>query len=165
MINNTTSERAAFEAVAETYDVPTHSTIAFEMFKAGAAWNRRAAMQTAEPVGLCAPFVGMGKEWSPEASAALDAVLAEYPPERQPLVAAPDRAPSIAPAPSIDSAADAIRAALNEYYEALSARGHGGIAENIAFCKIERAMGMSWDSYKEGLSAIAALQPEGVHHG
>jgi hypothetical protein len=41
-----------------------------------------------------------------------------------------------------------IRAALIEYYEALNARQHGGVAQNRAFSKIETILNMSWGEYR-----------------
>ncbi len=39
-------------------------------------------------------------------------------------------------------------AALAEYYDALTARQHGGVAAGTALNKIERAMGMTWEDHK-----------------
>ena len=39
------------------------------------------AHDQAEPPGLCAPFINMNREWTPEESANLNAILAKYPPE------------------------------------------------------------------------------------
>jgi hypothetical protein len=36
------------------------------------------------------------------------------------------------------------RAAVKEYYAALTAREHGGVAQDRAFKKIEHVLGMSW---------------------
>lgn len=65
-------------------------------------------------------------------------------------------------APSVDSAA--VRAALNDYYAALSARQHGGVAADKALRRIEQVAGMSWNGYKKGLAAFAALQPKENGH-
>ena len=37
-----------------------------------------------------------------------------------------------------------IRAAIQEYYAALNAREHGGVAQGNALQKIERLLGLSW---------------------
>lgn len=41
----------------------------------------RAVIAATVPAELCAPFIELGKEWMPEAAAALDIALAKFPPE------------------------------------------------------------------------------------
>lgn len=41
-----------------------------------------------------------------------------------------------------------IRAAITSYYLDLDARKHGGVAQDFAFSKIERMLGMSWADHK-----------------
>ncbi len=42
-----------------------------------------------------------------------------------------------------------VREALNGYYDALTARQHGGVAMDKAISTIEQALGMSWEARKE----------------
>jgi len=52
---------------------------------------------------------------------------------------------------------DEIRAVIISYYEALSAREHGGVALDRAFKRIESALGMNWDEWR----AAASMTKEG----
>lgn len=41
-----------------------------------------------------------------------------------------------------------IKAAITSYYLDLDTRKHGGVAQDHAFSKIERILGMSWNDHK-----------------
>lgn len=43
-----------------------------------------------------------------------------------------------------DAALEAVRAAVRGYYAALDKREHGGVAQDVAFSAIQRALGMQW---------------------
>jgi len=44
-----------------------------------------------------------------------------------------------------------IKAAITSYYLDLDARKHGGVAQDHAFAKIQRIVGMTWDDHKAQL--------------
>jgi hypothetical protein len=46
-----------------------------------------------------------------------------------------------------------VKQALDEYYEALCNREHGGVAQDRAFGKIEQALDASWQQYRESKAA------------
>lgn len=137
-------------------------------------WNRRAIPQpAAEPVTWIGPhanawealnetrkavadIIGANPDTWPDhgnAPLAIAAVIAIRQNAVERVDAAPDRAPSAG------SATDGVRAALVEYYDALTARQHGGVAADKALNKIEQAMGMSWGEHK-AKPAIAAMPKE-----
>lgn len=49
-----------------------------------------------------------------------------------------------------------IRAAITNYYLDLDARKHGGVAQDLAFSKIERIMEMNWSDHKAAVASTAA---------
>jgi hypothetical protein len=52
-----------------------------------------------------------------------------------------------------------IRAAITNYYLDLDARKHGSVAMDLAFSKIERILGMSWEDHKETVREVTQLAP------
>lgn len=57
-----------------------------------------------------------------------------------------------------------IKAAIVSYYLDLDARKHGGIAQDHAFNKIERMLGMSWDDHKAELAQANPVNKEQQLH-
>jgi hypothetical protein len=127
-------------------------------------WNRRAAIPAAPaaPEGqaeaiLQVHSVLFQNAWHDVTRAEYDRCAANHAVVRTVFAAVPRQAAvgEVQPVQAVpDAPLQVIREAVKRYYEALSAREHGGVAQDRGWRSVEAALGMDWDSWRKAKSAL-----------